>query len=174
MKPRLILLSDLWGHRNDVWQQFYIDKLSQRFNVSIIDATMLASIDKSCASQEQLHAIFVQGGIDRAVSKLIQTIPHAATILAFSIGGTIAWKAAMQGLYFHQLFAVSATRLRKETKRPNGEIFLFFGENDPYQPNQEWFEHLQLKNYQLKHATHELYRQKMFASQICQMITEKA
>ncbi|MEL6944601.1 MAG: alpha/beta hydrolase, partial [Bacteroidota bacterium] len=67
------------------------------------------------------------------------------SILAFSIGGTIAWKAALKGLKIKSLWAFSATRLRYEVERPNIPIQLFFGQKDEYRPSSNWFDRREIE-----------------------------
>ena len=65
-------------------------------------------------------------------------------ILGFSIGGYIAWKAALEGLKVRNLTAVSATRLRFETTKPDCKIALIYGEHDTFQPSIDWYNRIEL------------------------------
>lgn len=120
-----------------------------------------------------MHEQFIAGGIQRAVEYLIQKEKGIINILAFSIGGLIAWKACLAGLKTQYIFTISATRLRHETHKPDGAIELIYGENDTYKPDQEWFQNLEIKEYLYKNETHEFYKKKELAKDICQMIIEK-
>jgi pimeloyl-ACP methyl ester carboxylesterase len=91
-------------------------------------------------------------------------------ILAFSIGGTIAWKAILKGLKVERLFAVSSTRLRYETEVPDCEIKLYFGEKDNWKPDEYWFEKHQITPEIIKNKSHQMYLEKDFIHLICDAI----
>ena len=67
-----------------------------------------------------------------------------AVILAFSMGGSIAWEAGLKGMDIGRLYAVSSTRLRLQTEKPACQLQLFYGSDDPFQPDASWFETLKL------------------------------
>ena len=73
-------------------------------------------------------------------------------------GGVILWKAALRGLQMEKLIAISSTRLRKETEKPNRPFSLFFGENDVFQPNKEWFNQMGIKGHFITEGDHEIYK----------------
>ena len=77
--------------------------------------------------------------------------------MAFSIGGTIAWQAALQGLNVRKLLAFSSTRLRHETLKPDSDIRLWYGAKDLYQPGADWFESIGIDYQILNKKEHELY-----------------
>ena len=140
MKQRLIILSDLWGIGRSQWWPYYEQPLRQHFELEWYDCSQLGEIDLNNYKQDQLHQQFLEGGIERAINNLLVTErQHApALILAFSIGGTIGWKAIQKGLSCGYFCAVSATRLRKEK-----EVFpikgkLYYGANDPFRPDEHW------------------------------------
>ena len=56
----------------------------------------------------------MNSGIEIAVQTLLNKEKGEIKILAFSVGGTIAWKAALKGLKVSDLVAVSSNRLRYE------------------------------------------------------------
>ena len=92
------------------------------------------------------------------------------SVLAFSVGGTIAWRAALSGLPVDQLFAISATRLRYEAEKPNCELRLWYGALDPYQPNAEWYEKMQLSAYQWPAQGHDIYKDAKVIQAVCQQL----
>lgn len=55
------------------------------------------------AGEAALHAAFLQGGIATAAVKLPKSEPGHVDILAFSIGGTIAWEAVSRGMLIGHL-----------------------------------------------------------------------
>lgn len=89
-KPRLLLLSDLWGKEKSDWVCFYTDILKERFELKYYDFCELGNVDKTIYSEENLHQQFVNGGIEIAVEKLSQEETATINILGFSIGGLIA------------------------------------------------------------------------------------
>lgn len=167
MKPRLVVLSDLWGKEKSNWLESYIKNLKSTFEIQYYDCCDLAGIDISDYQEDILHKQFVNGGIDRAVDQLLKIETYKINILSFSIGGTIAWKAGLKGLDINYLFTISSTRLRKETETPLGVIHLYFAENDLYKPSEEWFEKMHLKAKIFKNTNHEMYKDQNIANKIC-------
>lgn len=167
MKPRLLILSDLYGGDNPEWIKRYIDLLKFRFEIQYYDTLKLANIDSVNFSESDVHAQFLNGGIDRAVETLLNLEKEKVLILGFSIGGTIGWKAALKGLEVSSLFAVSSTRLRYETESPDCEIKLYFGEKDSSKPDSQWYLDLNLEHEILKDNNHQLYLLGNNVSLIC-------
>ena len=167
------MLSDLWGKEKSDWIVYYTNILEKHFDVAFYDSCDLGNVDKSNYSEEKLHEQFVNGGIQNAVENLIQKEKGIIIILAFSIGGFIAWKACLSGLNAQYLFAISATRLRFETQKPAGTITLLYGEDDDYKPDFDWFQSMELSEIFYKNEAHEFYKKKEIAEDICRMIIEK-
>ena len=172
-KPRLLILSDLWGNEKSDWIIYYTSILENYFELKYYDCCDLGTIDKSSYSEESLHHQFLNGGIEKAVANLLQEEKEFISVLAFSIGGLIAWKAGLSDLKIQNLYAISSTRLRYEIEKPAGTIELFFGENDIYKPNRAWFKKLALQENFFSNQGHELYKQKDFADRICKIIVEQ-
>ena len=163
MKPKLIILSDLWGRQKAHWLPHYTRLLSDKYTLTFYDCCELGGIDLSHYQEESLHRQFIEGGIERAVIKLLKLETQPLRILAFSIGGTIAWKFGLMGGRIERLSCVSSTRLRKETEKPLGNIHLYFGEDDPYRPQQEWFQQMKVPFTLLPHQSHDMYEEAGFA-----------
>ena len=172
-KQRIVLLSDLWGKEKSNWIVYYTNILEKYFDVVFYDSCDIGNVDKSDYSKEKLHEQFIAGGIQNAVEYLLEKEKGIINILAFSIGGFIAWKACHAGLKAQHLFAISATRLRHETHKPDGTIELIYGENDTYKPDQEWFQKLEIKEDFYKNEAHEFYKKQAIAQDLCRMIIEK-
>jgi hypothetical protein len=170
MKPRLIILSDLWGKEKSDWVSDYVELLKDNFEIQYYDCCELGEIDKTNYTEGNLHSQFVTGGIEKAVENLLKAEKNQVDILAFSVGGTIAWKAALEGLNVQNLFAVSSTRLRYENEIPNGGIKLYFGENDSNKPSENWFEKHSINFEIIKNKEHDFYTGKEFATLICSEI----
>ena len=170
MKPRLIILSDLWGKEKSNWVAGYVDLLNDKFEIQYYDCCDLGGIDKANYTEENLHSQFVNGGIEKAVTNLLKAEKNEIDVLAFSIGGTIAWKSALKGLNVRRLFAVSSTRLRYENEIPNGAIKGYYGENDSNTPSDDWFEKYSIDFEIIKNKEHSFYTEKDFATSICKEI----
>lgn len=173
MKKRLIILSDIWGDVNNGWLHYYIEPLKQKFDIVYYDCCELGDVNTTDLRKEQLHAQFVKHGITTAVEKLVALEPGEIDVLAFSIGGTIAWKAALKGLKVNSMFAVSATRLRYELSKPTCEINLVYGDEDSFKPSSQWFEKMNVNYNLLKDVGHDLYSQEHFSVGICDEIKRK-
>jgi len=164
----LIVLTDLWGQEKFDWFLKYQEKLNAE--VVVYDSCKIANVDKTIYKESNLHQQFVNGGIEKAVTKLLEQEQKEVNILAFSIGGTIAWKAIQKGLKVNNLFAVSATRLRYETEKPNCNIHLFYGEKDVFKPKQKWFQQFELELIEIKNKGHEVYKDEMFFKNLVAII----
>lgn len=158
MKKRLIILSDLWGKSSSNWESLYINKLNIDFDLQYYDCCELGNIDKTVYLENNLHQQFINHGIDIAVKKLLALEKEEVSVLAFSIGGTIAWKAALEGLCVNKLIALSATRLRYENKKPNCNIQLIYGSNDSFRPTEKWFKNRCISPQILTNKTHDFYQ----------------
>lgn len=172
MKKRLIILSDLWGRKKSEWLINYTQILRTDFDIEYYDCCELGEIDTSDYIVEKLHQQFVNGGIERAVEKLIELEKNPINILAFSIGGAIAWKFGIESDKIDSLICVSSTRLRYETIRPKGEVNLFFGNHDLFKPQKKWFDSMMLNYEILFHKKHEFYMDSEFAEQLSKRIIE--
>jgi hypothetical protein len=170
LKPKLIILSDLWGREKSCWVDYYIGNLCDKYTIKYYDCCELGEIDKTTYTEQGLHDQFITGGIERAVINLLAKEKEVLSVLAFSIGGTIAWKAGLQGLAIKSLVAVSSTRLRYETVKITGEIVLVFGENDSNKPSDDWFKRMDIRKSIFKDECHELYRKPESAQRICEQI----
>jgi hypothetical protein len=173
MKQRLIILSDLWGKYNAEWVKTYEEILKPFYEIQFYDCCELGEVNTSDFSEGKLHEQFINGGIETAVDQLIHLENSKVDVLAFSIGGTIAWKSALKGLVVGNLFAVSSTRLRYELEEPNCEIRLFFGEKDSNKPNEDWFNKSRIDYEIIQGKGHNMYSEYYFTKKICEAILSK-
>ncbi len=170
---KLIILSDLWGNKNCGWVDNYTAILKSYYEIEFYDSCELAEIDLKQNSKDKLHQQFINGGIEKAVAKLLQSENEIINVLGFSIGGLISWRAVLEGLNVEKITAISSTRLRYESKRPECKIDLFYGENDNYKPAPDWFSSFGLVENIYKDEEHEFYRKDSIATDICsKMIKE--
>lgn len=167
-KPILLILSDINGNDENDWLKLYQEELDSHFKILYFDSRLLAGIDLADKSQDEIHAEFVDGGIDVAVEKLLTERVNQVFVLAFSIGGTIAWKAALNGMSVVKIVAVSSTRLRKEYQKPKCMIELFFGEKDMNRPMDEWFEPMEMFPNILYGKEHDMYKEESVAEKVVQ------
>lgn len=170
MKNRLIILSDLWGIEDTSWVSLYLDMLSNDFKITFYSSCELAEMSKKDLSEVERHSFFLNGGVEKAVKNLIELENGQLTVLAFSIGGTIAWKACLKGLDVKKLYAISSTRLRYETEKPKAEAILYFGEEDNYKPNDNWLKNMKVSHNIIPQKTHEMYKEEEFAIKLCLQI----
>ncbi|PCI31768.1 MAG: alpha/beta hydrolase [Flavobacteriaceae bacterium] len=167
MKEQLLVISDLWGFQNSPWIALYLDRLAQDFEISEFDCYLESEINPTITSETDIHQYFITKGIEICIEKLTKITRKKTSILAFSIGGTIAWKTALKGSKYKLFFAVSATRLRLENKRPTGNIALFYGAEDNSRPREAWFEQNNI-SYTLYHGKkHNLYMNSDSCTRIC-------
>lgn len=169
MKPKLIILSDLWGNIDSKWIKFYAKNLVH-FEIKLYSCCEIAEIDSQNKTEKEIHNEFIEFGIEKAIENLLKLETDEINVLAFSVGGTIAWNCEKKGLKVRNLKAVSSTRLRNEISKPNCNIKLYFGENDEYKPKKEWFENQKIEYEIIKNAEHNVYENLNFASKICQNI----
>lgn len=167
VKPKLLILSDLFGGKNPEWINYYTNTLESKFEIQYYDVRELGNIDASNLTEAEIHKQFLNGGIFKAIEALLELETGKVIILGFSIGGTIGWKASLIGLKTTHLFPVSSTRLRFEKESPNCKINLFFGKNDPNKPNPQWFLDLNIPSIILENCDHQLYHEQSNALMIC-------
>lgn len=171
---KLIVLSDLWGRRKSDWYVHYQSLLDSHFEIVYYDCCELANIDLSDFSEEKIHQQFTNGGVDRAVKALLDIEKDEVFVLGFSVGGLIAWKAALEGLMVNNLFAVSSTRLRYEVDQPSCDISLFYGEHDKFKPTPEWFAQQKLDMNIYPNQEHFFYSLPEIADDICKKMLKKS
>ena len=181
MSLRLLVITDLWGLQNAEWLQAYTSPLSEKTEVIVYDSQALGEVDEQLETEEEVHQAFINGGLEKAVENLVlqetrlrKAEPNEAfDVLAFSIGGAIAWKAALAGLNVRHLYALSSTRLRKETVVPEFKFSLIFGEEDAYRPDSEWQAKMGCEIDLVKGKEHIFYREVDIAAQIVRRILEE-
>lgn len=172
MKSRLIILSDLWGLEKSEWLIYYTRLLGDYYDIKYYDCCTLGEINKSNDTEKNLHHQFLNGGIERAVEKLFDIEKDKLSILAFSIGGTIAWKFGIKTSKIDRLICVSSTRLRYENTQPKGKILLYYGGKDTFKPDKYWFQKMKLNFIILNDKEHQFYKDEEFAKQLSDQLIE--
>jgi len=173
MAEKLLVLSDMWGVKKGLWITSYFGYLQQYYDIEFYDCQQLAGVDEVVGSKENLHKAFVEGGIDTAVNHLLKKVEDDTHVLAFSTGGTIAWKAALRGMPAKSLTLVSATRIRMESEKPNCDIDLLYGGNDSFAPTKEWATKLGLKLNVAPNFGHELYSDEKIIDEVSMNLLNK-
>ena len=168
MAERLVVISDMWGTKKGLWITSYLGYLQQHYDIVFYDCQELANINLVVETHENLHKEFVDSGIDIAVTHLLKRESIPSHYLAFSTGGTIAYKAGLMGLPMKSLYAISATRLRMENTKLECPLNLLFGSNDRFKPSKEWEEKLKLSLNLASGFGHELYSDEKIIKQVCQ------
>ena len=167
MAERLVIVSDMRGSKKGLWLTSYLGYLQQYFDVAYYDSQKLADIDLPVDSEKKLHNAFINGGMDTAVEHLLKRQKVPCHYLAFSIGGTIVWKAGLKGLPMKSFYAVSATRIRLESEKPNVPTTLLYGSLDMNRPYDDWFSELSLDKEVILDFGHELYSDKKIIEKVC-------
>ena len=173
MTNRLVILSDMWGSKKGLWITSYLGYLQQYYDITFYDCQHLANINIALDSAENVNKEFINGGIDTAVAHLLSKETEPSHYLAFSTGGTIAWKAALRGLPMKSLYAISSTRLRLEDKRPTADIRLLYGENDDFRPAQEWIDAMEVDAEKVANFGHNLYTDEKIIGKVCRDLLNK-
>lgn len=174
MAERLVVLSDMYGAKQGLWITSYLGYLQQHYTIVFYDLQDLAHVSVKIETQENIHQEFLNGGIDTAVAHLLQKEKEPSHYLAFSMGGTVAWKAALRGLPVKSLYAISATRLRYETEVPLCAHTLLFGEKDAFKPKSNWAKQVNANTEVLPSYGHEMYTDEKIIKKVCKTLLEKA
>ena len=173
MTNRLVILSDMWGSKKGLWITSYLGYLQQYYDITFYDCQHLANINITIDSAENINKEFIDGGIDTAVAHLLKKETVPGNYLAFSTGGTIAWKAALRGLPMKSLYAISITRLRLESEKPLDDIKLLYGENDEFKPARKWIGNMGVDVEKVANFGHNLYTDEKIIGKVCKELLHK-
>lgn len=178
MAEKLVVISDMWGVKKGLWIASYFGYLQQYYDIAFYDCQQLGNVDVPVSTEENIHKAFVEGGIDTAVAHLLKIEKKPSHYLAFSTGGTIAYKAALKGLPMKSLTAISSTRIRLEDQKPNVPMNLIYGEHDPFKPELDWAAAVGADLKVVPNFGHHLYTDEKIISQVCldllEQVTKKA
>ena len=173
MAEKLLVLSDMWGIKKGLWITSYFGYLQQYYNIEFYDVQQLANLDLPVMTEENIHSAFVNGGIDTSVAHLLKKETEPCHILAFSTGGTIAWKAGLKGLPIKSLTVISPTRIRFEEEAPKCDIQLLFGECDKFKPSLQWAKKVGVEMNIVPSFGHELYSDEKIIGDVCMDMLNK-
>lgn len=178
MAEKLVVISDMWGVKKGLWIASYFGYLQQYYDIAFYDCQQLGNVDVPVSTEENIHKAFVEGGIDTAVAHLLKIEKKPSHYLAFSTGGTVAYKAALKGLPMKSLTAISSTRIRLEDQRPNVPMNLIYGEHDQFKPTLDWTTSVGADLTVVPNFGHHLYTDEKIISQVCldllEQVTKKA
>ena len=174
MTERLVILSDMWGAKKNRWITSYLGYLQQYFDIVFYDCQQLASMDLLINTEENICEEFIKRGKDIAVTHLLNKENEPSHYLVFCVGGTIAWKAGLQGLPMKSLFAISSGLLQLESEKPNSPLTLLYGERDDNKPSLEWATQMDVKMKTVPNFGRELYTDEKNISMVCQSLLEMA
>lgn len=172
--PTLFVISDLWGFSEAPWFDRYAELLKPYYNLELFDSRQMGGVDKNISEESQIHEAMIGGGIDKAVDALVKKIDKPAKVLAFSVGGPIAWKACLKGAPIDHLYAVSSTRLRKQEEKQPCKTELIFGELDQNKPQPEWYSRRQVRKTIIPEQGHTCYQEAKLAEYVSRRITDFA
>lgn len=173
MAEKLIVISDMWGVKKGLWITSYFGYLQQYYNIVFYDAQQLGNVEVPVSTEENIHKAFVEGGIETAVAHLLKKEKEPSHYLAFSTGGTIAWKAALRGLPMKSLTALSPTRIRLEETSPDVPMNLIFGECDKFKPTMKWAEQVGTSLNIVPNFGHQLYSDEKIIAEVCLSLLDK-
>ncbi|WP_165747723.1 hypothetical protein [Cellulophaga sp. Z1A5H] len=173
MVERLVIVSDMWGTKKGQWITSYLGYLQQYFEIVFYDSQELANINLTVETEETLHQEFVNSGIETAVAHVLKRESIPSHYLAFSTGGTIIYKAGLQGLPVKSLYAISPTRVRMEKEKPVFPFKLLFGSNDAFKPSKEWSDRLGISWSEASGYGHDLYSDEKIIKQVCSELLDK-
>lgn len=167
MAERLVVLSDMWGSKRGLWITSYLGYLQQYFDIVYYDSQVLADMESVVKTPESLCEAFVKGGYDTAVSHLLRKETEASHYLTFCAGGTIAWKAALQGLPMKSLLAVSPLWLHQHSTAPECPVHLVYGEYMDNRPSSAWAEEVGVYLEEVPRFGRTLYSDEKIIQKVC-------
>lgn len=166
MKEQIVIVSDMWGAQNSAFFNSEMRILAHNYDLTFYDSSVLGDVKIGHLGEESIHQQFVDFGIRNAANKLLTLEKEPKFYIGCSVGGTIIWKAGLLGLPIKNLVAISSTRLRLETEKPNCPLKLFFGELDESKPNLDWFLTLSIAMNIIPGHSHSIYTEKSCMDQI--------
>lgn len=161
MIKELTVLSDIWGAKDTQWFDHIRSIVSDKVPIEFCDSSELGKVEVRGHSEQEIHQQFLEFGIDNAVNELLlreQRTKISRIYIGCSIGGLIAWKAALKGLKVDCLITISSTRLRYETQKPACKVVNYFGLSDIYRPQADWLNKQDNLTTKLLTGGHEIYK----------------
>lgn len=167
MSKRLVILSDIWGCKKGLWITSYLGYLQSYFDITFYDCRELGYVDTRISNTDDLHDAFLDGGMDKAVKRLLEIEKEPAHYLTFCAGSTIAWKAALQGLPIKCLYAISPFGLEASVQKPDIPVNLLYGEYQKLTPAEERAPENGLTLETVPRFGHELYTDEKIIQKVC-------
>ncbi len=167
MAEKLTIISDMWGSKQGLWITSYLGYLQQYYSIEYYDSKQLANIDLMVNTRSNIEKAFLDGGIQRAADHLVSRSKESAHYLAFGVGGSIAWQAALKGLPAKSLYLVSSSFLHREKDRPSVPITVLCGGRDENILCEKWGEEMGVRMETIKKFGHSLYSDEIVIQKIC-------
>ena len=173
MAEKLVVISDKWGAKKGLWIASYFGYLQQYYDIVFHDCQQLGNVDVTIFSEENIDNAFEEGGIERAVSNLIDKEIEPAHYLAFGTGATVAYKAFLQGLPVKSVTAISATGIESENQMVPADVELIYGECDKSKPGLKWAKRVGANLRIVPNFGHTLYSDEKVISEVSLELLEK-
>jgi hypothetical protein len=176
MANRLVILSDLWGSKKGLWITSYLGYLQQYFDIVYYDTQQLADLDVDFPTAANVCEAFDNGGLERGVRNLLAREKDAGPshYLAFCAGGSIAWRAALEGLQAESIYAVSPLCLHREQQAPHSDVTLVFGEYGENRPSRDWALRLGVQMEVIPRFGQECYTDEKIIQKVCKDLLSAA
>lgn len=178
MAERLVILSDMWGCKKDLWITSYLGYLQPYFDITFYDSQQLAGIESKWHSEENLMNEFFNGGIDRGVAHLLRKENEKSHYLTFCAGGAIGWKANLLGLPIKSLYIVAAGGLEDIVEKPTCPVTMVYGDLHTNKPSEAWSKKIGIPMELVPNFGRELYTDEKIITRVCQdllgMVMQKA
>jgi hypothetical protein len=171
MKPILAIVSDLEGFTNDPYINLYVGKLSNYFDIDLIDAQIIGDVTRS-QDKELIHKKFVNSGIVLAANRLIKSRIHFDILLGFNTGGAIGWEAIQVGANIDSLITVSTAQFKNEKCGISKPTKFYFGEFEQHIPSEKWLKYLGLDYSIIPNHGDQVYRDETFIRELCTELTD--
>lgn len=158
MIKEIVVVSDMWGEVKSQWFSLFLELVPANISLRYFDSSKLGNVNLEQNDEEQIHNQFVEFGIENAVNTLLANNLESKIFIGCSVGGVIAWRAALRGLNVDKLITISSTRLRYETHKPDCEVINYFGQSDVYRPKADWLTTTGRVTSNLIAGGHEIYK----------------
>ncbi|MDF0715738.1 hypothetical protein PY092_06225 [Muricauda sp. 334s03] len=173
MAEKLVVISDKWGAKKGLWIASYFGYLQQYYDIVFHDCQQLGNVDVSIFSEENIDNAFKEGGLDSAVSNLVNKETEPAHYLAFGIGGTVAFKALLKGLPAKSVTSISAIGIENENETVPSDVELIYGECDKSKPGLKWAKTVGADLRIVPNFGHTLYSDENIISKVSLELLEK-
>ena len=166
---KIIVLSDMFGQ---IDKSNYMGVTAQFFKAMDYEVDSYSSAElggiKDCSSMENMHQLFLEGGIKNAATTLSSSTIQYDLGIGYSMGGFLLWEACkINPSLLKNLACISSTRLRYETTTIKPvKTTLIYGENDSQSPNLAIINALSDHHSIIRNNGHDLYKKQAVLEEI--------